>query len=799
MTGAAGERLSIALADRYRIERELGAGGMATVYLAHDLKHDRKVAIKVLRPDLAATLGAERFLREIRIAAALQHPHIVPLHDSGEVEGHLFYVMPHVEGQSLRQKLLREGELPVSDAVRIIRDVTDALTAAHAAGVVHRDLKPENVMLSGRHALVTDFGVAKAVSESTGRQVLTTLGVALGTPTYMSPEQATADPHVDHRADIYALGVIAYELLAGRPPFTGGTPQQVLAAHVTEAAEPVSKHRKALPPALSTLVMKCLEKRPADRWQSADELIMQLDTVLTPTGGVTPTETQPHAALGRAIPAWARAVAAVVLLGAILGGVLLFTRGRAGDAAAGKGPTSLAVLTFELLAQDSALAYLSQGISEDVSSALGQMTTNRVKSPSVVRRAEATGGRDLAALGKTLEVKYLVEGSMRRLGEAIRVTVRLVDPTSAEQRWANTYDRAPATIPTLATDIARDLGAPLGAGTAQPAVVRSASSATRNPVAYDAYLRGNFFYAQRRADATRNALANYEEAARLDPTFAAARARVGMALAQIVDNGSIAATETRASLLRRSGAAVDSALALDSTLAEGWVARAYVLMGADTGTLTLARRAAERAVQLDPASVEAHNRLGWLLISYREFAAAATEARQALALDPGFHQAHRILAGLAVAEGRLDAAAAHLDSTLQLAPWFGGAKWELAQVEAVRGRHAEARRLADAWLQQVRASDPWLLAYVEAKAARPAAARAWLARHPRDSTIGVPVLLSAIGDRAGAVRAVRLGAAFLRLLGVSALLRTPEFVSLRSDPEWKAVVAERLARATAPR
>jgi serine/threonine-protein kinase len=217
-------RLKAALADRYTIERELGSGGMATVYLAEDLKHHRKVAVKVLRPDLAAALGPDRFLQEIEIAAQLQHPNILPLHDSGEADGFLYYVMPYVEGESLRDKLAKEGELPIGEAVRILRDVVDALTEAHAHGVVHRDIKPENILLRGRHALVTDFGVAKAVSEATGREKLTTAGVALGTPAYMAPEQASADPHIDHRADIYAVGALAYELLSGRPPFTGTTP-----------------------------------------------------------------------------------------------------------------------------------------------------------------------------------------------------------------------------------------------------------------------------------------------------------------------------------------------------------------------------------------------------------------------------------------------------------------------------------------------------------------------------------------------------------------------------------------------
>jgi tRNA A-37 threonylcarbamoyl transferase component Bud32 len=286
-------RLSEALADRYTIERELGAGGMATVYLAQDIKHDRHVAIKVLRPELAASIGSDRFLREIRIAAQLQHPHILPLLESGEAQGFLFYVMPYVDGQSLRDRLVKQGELPVHEAVKLISEIVDALSYAHGRGVVHRDVKPDNVMLSGRHALVMDFGVAKAVSEASGKNQLTTAGVALGTPAYMAPEQAAADPHLDHRVDIYAVGVMGYELLAGRPPFVGGSPQQVLAAHVTQAPEPLSRFRPGVSPALESAIMRCLAKRPADRWQSAHELLTQLEPLVTPSAGMTPTSTRP--------------------------------------------------------------------------------------------------------------------------------------------------------------------------------------------------------------------------------------------------------------------------------------------------------------------------------------------------------------------------------------------------------------------------------------------------------------------------------------------------------------------------
>src|SRR5512141_2155051 len=229
------EQLSTALADRYRIERELGAGGMATVYLAHDLRHDRKVALKVLRPELSAILGAERFLHEIKTTANLQHPHILPLHDSGEADGLVYYVMPYVEGESLRDRLNREKQLPVEDAVRIAREVADALEYAHQHGIVHRDIKPENILLHGGHAMVADFGIALAASRSDGGSRMTETGMSLGTPHYMAPEQAMGEREITPRADIYALGCVLYEMLAGEPPFMGPTAQAIIARVMTEA------------------------------------------------------------------------------------------------------------------------------------------------------------------------------------------------------------------------------------------------------------------------------------------------------------------------------------------------------------------------------------------------------------------------------------------------------------------------------------------------------------------------------------------------------------------------------------
>jgi serine/threonine protein kinase len=280
------------LGDAYVLERELGGGGMSRVFLAFERALGRKVVVKVILPELAAGVSVERFRREIQLAAQLQHPHIVPLLSAGEAEGLPYFIMPYVMGESLRARVTRDGELPIAESVRILRDVVSALAYAHARGVVHRDIKPDNVLLSSGVAVVTDFGVAKAVSasaEASGAGGITSLGIALGTPAYMSPEQATASPQTDHRADLYALGAMAYEMLTGSPPFVGRSPQAILAAQVVEEPVPVERRRPSVPPMLAGLVRECLAKRPADRPQAATDVMHLLDAIATPSGGTAPT------------------------------------------------------------------------------------------------------------------------------------------------------------------------------------------------------------------------------------------------------------------------------------------------------------------------------------------------------------------------------------------------------------------------------------------------------------------------------------------------------------------------------
>jgi len=493
---------------------------MATVYLAEDLKHDRKVAVKVLRADLAASLGPERFLREVKIAANLQHPHVLPLYDSGQADGFLYYVMPYVEGISLRQKLIREGELPIPDAVRMLRDVADALAYAHRHGVVHRDIKPENVMLSDRHALVTDFGVAKAVSEATGRQTLTTAGVALGTPAYMAPEQAAADPHTDHRADIYAFGVVAYELLTGRPPFTGASPQAILAAHVTTAADPVTKYRASIPPALAALVMRCLEKKPADRWQSADELIPALEAVLTPSGGMTPTFTQPVAALalktGHRRPLVIMGFAVLVMI--VLAGAWLGLRGGGGTA---MDAMVVAVLPFENRAGDTAFSGLGQNLAERITRGLSETGTVELVT-------------DAGSAGSSRRAGTVVAGSIYRRGDSVEITASISESRSRQVLRTVGPLRAAVSRPEPAIDelVQRIMG---GIAMMFDQTYGNQGTVSGQPPAYDAYrdyrTGEDYFYAFR----WDSAIVHFTSAIQADSGFMFPRLRMANALTNAKD------------------------------------------------------------------------------------------------------------------------------------------------------------------------------------------------------------------------------------------------------------------------
>ncbi|HXY31999.1 MAG TPA: serine/threonine-protein kinase, partial [Gemmatimonadaceae bacterium] len=430
-------QLQTTLSGSYTLERELGGGGMSRVFVATETALNREVVLKVLPPDLAAGVSVERFRREIQLAAKLQHAHIVPLLSAGDVNGLPYFTMPLIEGESLRARLVRSGELSITEAVRLLREVASALSYAHSKGIVHRDIKPDNVLVSHGDAMVTDFGVAKALAASTtkadGAAGLTSLGVALGTPAYMAPEQAAADPSSDSRVDIYSFGAMAYEVLSGQAPFSGRSSSAMLAAQISETPEPLAKRRPSVPPALAALVMRCLEKRPADRPQTADELVHALDALITPSSGMPSGQSFPRVAAPPAggappppptpstpVPAGtsrapaSRRVIATVIAGVIAAAIIAFAlvrRSTPAAAPAAEGPVKVAVLPFENIG-DSADAYFADGVSDAVRGklmALPDLAVTARASSVLYRRS----GKTPRQIGDELGVQYLLTGTVR--------------------------------------------------------------------------------------------------------------------------------------------------------------------------------------------------------------------------------------------------------------------------------------------------------------------------------------------------------------------------------------------------
>ena len=439
------ERLKVLLADRYAIERELGKGGMAVVYLAKDVRHDREVAIKVLHPELSASIGAERFEREIKLAAKLQHPNILGLYDSGVTDGLLYYVMPFIKGESLRDRLDREGQLPIDDAIQLTLEVAEALGHAHAAGIVHRDIKPENVLISNGHALVADFGIARAASEGAG-QKLTQTGMAVGTPVYMSPEQAVGDP-VGPTSDLYSLGCMLYEMLAGEPPFTAKNAMALMARHSMEAVPSVRIVRSTVPEEVEDAIFAAMAKVPADRPQNASQFMEMLGL---PMGATASRRTAIRHTASRRVPTGAhrmlemaatpwykrRAVLAGAAVGVVVAGVAVwqlgFAKGNAGADAGGLDPKHIAVLYFEDQSKDSSLAYLANGLSEALMSRLGEVRALTVISKGGVGQFRGSE-LPLDSIARVLEAGTLIRGSVEPVGSKLSVTVRLVDGNSGTE------------------------------------------------------------------------------------------------------------------------------------------------------------------------------------------------------------------------------------------------------------------------------------------------------------------------------------------------------------------------------
>jgi len=641
------EKLSAALSDRYRIDRELGRGGMATVYLAEDLKHRRRVAIKVFAPELAAVVGSERFLREIEVTANLQHPHIMPLYDSGAEGGEMYYVMPFLEGESLRDRLDREGPLPVDEAIAITRTIAAALEYAHRHGVVHRDIKPANIMLQAGNPIVTDFGIAIAVDSASADRITMT-GLSIGTPVYMSPEQATGERVVRPASDVYSLACVLFEMLAGEPPFSAPNAAALVARVVTERPRKLRTLRESVPVHVEAAVDRALAKLPADRYSSAAAFADAL--AATPSVAAelaAPANAPTPVARSSRGPMLAVASAAVVI--ALAAGVYFVRRGgssiasstlpstsaSASDAALYVQPVddkrpSIAVLSFADMSPKGDQQYFSDGISEEILSVL-----SRIRDLRVAARATAFTykGRDLdlRRVGRELGVRYLLGGSVRKDGDQLRITAELVSVADGFRSWSQTYDRRLQNVFAIQSDIAQriagELRVPLGIAPEELALP------TSDMAAHDLYLNARAAM-RRRGEGIAEAIRLLERAVARDSMWAPAWSGLAEAWA------------LRPLYEGKAGESTDSAVWANS------------LMKAD--------RAARRALALDPRNAGALVALGTAHFDRWEWEESERALRSALALDPDNHEAHTQYAELLWAVGRLDESAREATRAVEL-------------------------------------------------------------------------------------------------------------------------------------
>ena len=626
-------RLQASLADRYAIDSAVGRGGMATVFLAVDLKHQRSVAIKVLHPELATSLGVERFLREIGIAAGLNHPHILALYDSGQAEDLLYYVMPYIEGETLRGRLQREGQLSIADSVRIASEIAEALGYAHSRGVVHRDIKPENIMFSAGRALVADFGIARALTVAT-LEPLTAAGAIVGTPAYMSPEQATGSGQLDGRSDIYSLGCVVYEMLTGSVPFTGLTAQAVMARHSIDIAPPIRSVRPTVPDALERAVLTALAKVPADRFATAAQ--------------------------------FAGALAA-----------------RAEPTAEGAEGQSIAVLPFTNLSGDSEFEYFSEGIAEEIINALTQLPGLHVaaRTSSFAFRGPAT---DLAEVGSKLKVATVLEGSVRKAGNRLRISAQLVKVADGYHLWSERYDREMTDVFAIQDEIAKAIANRLRVTLGEDGAPL-VTPATGNLDAYHLYLKGRYYLAQRGLG-LKKALECFDQALALDPNYALAYAGLADACTVLAEYGVALPNVVRP----KARAAVQRALELAPDLAEVHCASGALAFICDWDWPRAARDL-RRAVELNPRSVTARQWLSYYLVFIEgRLEDGVAQARRALELDPLAPLLVMQLGMTLTGAGRYEEAVSSFRRAGDLAPMMFQATIHLGLVFNHLGRSDEA-------------------------------------------------------------------------------------------------------------
>ena len=703
----------------YEIDRELGRGGMATVYLARDRRHDRVVAIKVLNPDLSNAFGIERFQREITITAGLAHPNILPLHDSGEADGRLYYVAPYVSGESLRARLTREPQLPVRDAICIARGVASALEHAHAHGVVHRDIKPENILLADGQPIVADFGIARALEGSATNQ-LTSTGVSIGTPAYMSPEQATGE-HVDERADIYSLGCVLYEMLAGEPPFTGPTAQAIIAKRFANAAPDIRESRDTVDEHLADTIARALARVPADRIQTAAELRALLDDAELASAGVI-SRARPRAARPKS---WKRS--------AIGGGIAIAAAAVAAMAIpqvrqriVGSSPVAihtLAVLPLVNLSGDMSQDFLADGLTDALISGLSEIgSLNVISRTSVMPYKMMKMPKPLTTIARELGADAVLEASVTRDHDRVRVRGKLIRVADQHQLWERTYERQMSNALALQSDIASSVAQEIGLRLSDAPAARIVAV---KPEAQEAYLKGAYFAGQSRfADA----ITAFQRAVDIDPTHAAAYAGLARSYYFRAFFGEVAPAEAFSQMRR----AADRAIQYDPRSAEAhgllalvnvhsdwdWAgaerefAKALALAPSNAQVhhdyahylLAVGRRKesveqTKRARQLDPANPMLTTCTGWHSLFDRQFDEAKTYASEAQMMMPSFWA--QIVRGWAfIGQGRNDSAVVAMRSAATLSNNLPFANAALAHALAKAGKTAEARKLLDMLVRQ---------------------------------------------------------------------------------------------------
>jgi serine/threonine-protein kinase len=658
------EQLQHTLGSAYTLDRELGGAGMSRVFVAEDGRLRRKVVVKLLNPALAGGVNVERFTREIALAATLQHPCIVPLLSAGDMDGIPYYTMPLVEGPSLRQRL-DEGLVPRREAVKVLRDIASALDAAHRRGVVHRDVKPENVLLSGDYAMVTDFGIAKALvaaaaeraAEQEDGNQLTERGLALGTPAYMAPEQIAGDENVDHRADIYSWGVVAYEVLSGETPFAGRNAHAVLAAHVVERPSPLTTRAHNIAPLLAALVMHALEKDPAARPQSAADLVMTLDALRA--APVTPDVSHDN---------------------------------------------SIAVLPFVNLSSDPESDYFSDGVTDEIIGTLA-----RVKHLRVTGRASSFALKgtplDLRAIGERLGVARVVEGTVRRVGNRVRISVELVDVLDGFQRWSDRFDRDLTDVFAVQEEIARAIARALDiASGSAPTALPSLADVRRpvHPEAYELYLKGLHSYRDNLyLGGIRRAVEYLEASVALDRSFAPVHSALGLTLYSLAIYEGKRLDEVVPKALDH----VRSAIALDPDDAGARATLGYIRLMYEWDWES-AQVHIDRALSLAPNDSYVLGRAATLYLCLGRLELAFTLAERSLATDPMSAYAHWVAGGVLLIGDNIDRAIAVLEAGLRIRPGYVALLRLLGQAYTYLDRFDEARRVLD---QAVAGSNrhPW--------------------------------------------------------------------------------------------